>query len=417
MQQAERHRIDRHDPRFASIDAAAFASKHLYNAALYLVRQRFFADETVIPYGDLDKLMQPTEQYKALPAKVAQWVLKQVCFAWKSYLAACAAWQADPSKFLGHPKLPKYLDKHGRNLLTYTEQAISGVKIRQGIVDFSGLPIQVKTRQQLPQQVRIVPRATHYMVEVIYEREVAPADVDPAWVAGVDLGINNLAVIASSQPGFVPLLVNGRPLKSLNQWYHKRRAYLQDKLPDGQFTSRQLDLLTDKRKRQIDHYLHVASRRIVDLLVQQRIGTLVIGKNDGWKQRVRLGTRTNQSFVFIPHAQFIEMITYKAQLVGISVQLTEESHTSKCSFLDGEAVGHHDSYAGRRVKRGLFVTATGHRINADVNGAYNVIAKVVPNAFSGDGRGVVVVHPVRLALRNREHAAKRPMSPATIMYR
>ena len=227
------------------------------------------------------------------------------------------------------------------------------MKIRHGIVDFSGLTIQVKTRQQLPQQVRIVPRATHYMVEVIYEREVAPADVDPAWVAGVDLGINNLAAIASNRPGFAPLLVNGRPLKSLNQWYHKRRAYLQAKLPDGQFTSRQLDLLTDKRKRQIDHYLHVASRRIVDLLVQQRIGTLVIGKNDGWKQQVRLGQADEPIVRLLARMPSSStMVTYKAQLVGISVLLTEESHTSKCSFLDGEAVGHHDSYAGQAGQAG-----------------------------------------------------------------
>jgi putative transposase len=404
MHLVEQHRIDRHDPRFAQIDAAAFASKNLYNSALYLMRQQYIADETVISWGDLDKAMQPTEQYKALPAKVSQWVLKQVILAWKSYTAACLAWKADPSKFLGHPKLPKYLDKQGRNLLTYTEQAISKVKIRNGVVDFSGLTLEVKTRQQLPDQVRIVPHATHYTVEVVYEHDVTPADVDPSFVAGVDLGIDNLAAVAANQPDFVPFVVNGRPLKSLNQWYNKRRAYLQSKLPPGRHTSRQLDILTDKRKRQIDHYLHVASRQIIAVLVKHHIGTLVIGKNDGWKQQVNLRKRTNQNFVFIPHARFIEMLTYKAQLVGIQVMITEESHTSKCSFLDSESIGHHDQYMGKRVKRGLFVTATGRKLNADVNGAYNMIAKVVPNAF-GNGRGVVVVQPVRLALQNRRHAA------------
>jgi putative transposase len=405
MQLVEQHRIDWHDPRFVQIDAAAFASKNLYNSALYLMRQQFIADQTIITYSDLDKLMQPTEQYKALPAKVAQWVLKQVTWAWKSYMAACAAWNADPFKCIGHPKLPKYLAKQGRNLLTYTEQAISRIKIRAGVVDFSGMTIQVKTRQQLPQQVRIVPHATHYTVEVVYERESAPAAVDLELIAGIDLGVNNLATIASNQPGFVPLLVNGRPLKALNQWYNKRRAYLQSRLPSRRFTSRQLEVLTDKRNRQIDHYLHVASRRIIDVLAKHRIGTLIIGKNDGWKQHVCLGKRTNQAFVFLPHGRFIKMLTYKAQLVGIQVILTEESHTSKCSFLDAEPVGHHDRYVGKRVKRGLFVTATGRRVNADVNGAYNMIAKVVPNAVSRNGRGGVVVHPVRLALRNHEHVA------------
>ncbi len=380
MQLVEQHRIDRHDPRFAPIDAAAFASKNLYNSALYAMRQQFIADQSVIPYGELDRLMQSTEQYHALPAKVSQWVLRQVYLAWKSYQAACRAWQTDPSKFLGHPKLPKYLDKQGRNLLTYTEQAISRVKIRAGIVDFSGMMIAVRTCQQLPQQVRIVPHATHYTVEVIYERASVTVTVNPELIAGVDLGVNNLAAIASNQPGFVPLLVNGRPLKALNQWYNKRRAALQAALPAGQYNSRRLDILTDKRKRQLDHYLHVASRRIVDALVRQHIGTLVIGKNDGWKQQVQMGKRTNQTFVFVPHARFIEMLTYKAQLVGIRVILTEESHTSKCSFLDAEPVEHHDRYVGKRVKRGLFVTAPGRRVNADVNGAYNMIAKVVPDA-------------------------------------
>jgi putative transposase len=150
MQLVEQHRIDWHDPRFVQIDAAAFASKNLYNSALYLMRQQFIADQTIITYSDLDKLMQPTEQYKALPAKVAQWVLKQVTWAWKSYMAACAAWNADPFKCIGHPKLPTYLAKQGRNLLTYTEQAISRIKIRAGVVNFSGMTIQVKTRQQLP---------------------------------------------------------------------------------------------------------------------------------------------------------------------------------------------------------------------------------------------------------------------------
>src|SRR5215469_744984 len=404
MHLVEQHRIDCYDSRFAQIDVAAFASKNLYNSALYLLRQQFIKDETVISYADLDKLMQPTEQYKALPAKVSQWVLKQVTLAWKSYSAACMAWKADPAKFLGHPRLPKYLDKQGRNLLTYTEQAISKVKIRDGVIDFSGMTIQVKTRQQLPDQVRIVPHATHYTVEVIYEREVTPADVDPNLVAGIDLGVDNLAAVAANQPGFVPFLVNGRPLKCLNQWYNKRRAYLQSRLPKGQHTSHQLDILTDKRKRQIDHYLHVASRQIIDVLVQHRIGTLIIGKNDGWKQHVNLGRRTNQSFVFLPHARFIDMLTYKAQLVGITVIVTEESHTSKCSFLDGESIGHHDQYVGKRIKRGLFVSATGRKINADVNGAYNMIAKVVPDAF-GQGSAGVVVHPVRLLLRNRKHVA------------
>src|SRR5262245_41720958 len=352
--------------------------------------------------------MKTSVEYRALPAKVAQWVLRQVALAWKSYFAACAAWEANPSRFLGHPKLPKYLDKRGRNLLTYTEQAISHAPKHRGYVVPSGLDIRVATRQTAIDQVRIVPHASHYTLEVIYERPVAPADVDPTRIAAVDMGLNNLAAVTFNQPGMLPFLVNGRPVKAINQWYSKRRARLQAKLPAEFYVSRQLDILTDKRGRQITAYLHVASRRIVQWLVRQRIGALIIGKNDGWKQAIELGKRTNQNFVFVPHARFIEMLTYKSELVGIQVQITEESYTSQASFLDGDPLPVYDParptpvFSGRRVKRGLYRAADGRRLNADVNGAYNILRKVVPNAL-GNGIGGVVVHPVRMTLANGPH--------------
>ena len=280
--------------------------------------------------------MKTSEEYRVLPAKVAQWVLRQVAMAWTSYFAACVAWETNPARFLGHPKLPKYLDKRGRNLLTYTEQAISRSSKNRGYVVPSGLDIRVETRQTAIDQVRIVPHASHYTVEVIYARPVTPADLDTTRIAAIDIGLNNLAAVTFNQPSLTPFLVNGRPLKALNQWYNKRRARLQAKLPDDVYTSRQLDILTDKRARQIHQYLHVASRRIVERLVADRMGTLIIGKNDGWKQAIGLGKRTNQNFVFVPHARFIAMLRYKAELVGIQVELTEESYTSHASFLDGD---------------------------------------------------------------------------------
>src|SRR5215470_9860385 len=153
MRLVEQHRIDRHDPRWRSIDAAAFASKHLYNAALYLTRQAFIHQQRIIPYEELARDMKTSAKYRALPAQVAQWALRQVGLAWKSYFAACAAWEANPSRFLGHPKLPKYLDKRGRNLLTSTEQAISRAPLNRGDVVPSGLAIRVETRQEAIDQV------------------------------------------------------------------------------------------------------------------------------------------------------------------------------------------------------------------------------------------------------------------------
>jgi putative transposase len=401
MQLVEQHRIDRSDIRWRAIDAAAFASKNLYNAAMYLTRQTHIKYHTLLSYGELDKLLQPTGEYRVLPA-VAQWVLKQVTHAWKSYLAACAAWEANPSRFPGHPRLPKYLPKQGRNLLTYTEQAISRAPENRGYVVPSRLDIRVQTRRSAIDQARIVPHASHYTVEVNYERPVTPADLDPTRIAAIDIGLNNLAAVTTNQPGITPFLVQGRPLKAINQWYNKRRAQLQAKLPSGQYASRRLDILADKRGRQISDYLHVVSRRIVDWLVEQRMGMLIIGKNDGWKQAASLGKRSNQNFVFVPHARFVQMLQYKAELLGIRVTVSEESYTSKCSFLDLEPVGKHDTYMGQRIKRGLFRASDGRWLNADINGAYNILRKVVPNAF-GNGIGGVVVHPVRIALANRRY--------------
>ncbi len=374
MQLVEQHRIDRYDPRFAAIDAATFASKNLYNACLYHKRQAYIHEnQRIISYQELDRQMQPTTEYRALPAKVAQWVLKQVCAAWDSYFAAMSEWNIHPERFKGHPKLPTYLAKDGRNLLVYTDQAISRAAKNAGRVIPSGMPIRVATKHAHAEiaQVRLVPKSTHYVVEVVYERDPTPSPaLDPALIASVDIGVNVLAAITSNQPGFQPLLVNGRPLKRCNQWYNKRRAKLQAQLLEQQFTSCALKEITDKRHRVITSYLHTASRAIINRLIQRGIGTLVIGKNAGWKQEVNIGKRNNQAFVLIPHARFIEMLTYKAALVGIHVATIEESHTSKCSFLDNEPICRHDRYLGKRVKRGVFVASTGQTIHADINGSH-----------------------------------------------
>jgi putative transposase len=268
-------------------------------------------------------------------------------------------------------------------VLVYTVQAVSQRAFnKQGVIQPSHPDITIQTRQTSFDQVRIVPRKTHYLVEVVYTRPIQPADVDRDRVASIDIGLDNLATVTSNQPDFAPLLVNGRPLKSINQFYNQERARLQRPLSDGQTTSRRLEQLADKRNRRVQAYLHRASRLIIDRLVQHRIGTLVIGKNDGWKQAINLGRRTNQNFVQIPHARFIEMLTYKALLVGIQVILTDESYTSKCSFLDLEPIGKHDGYRGKRIHRGLFRASNGRRINADVNGAYNILRKVIPNPLA-----------------------------------
>jgi putative transposase len=408
MQLVERHVIKRADPRFTLIDRAAFASKNLYNAANYVVRQSFIHEGVYLNYHELNRHMKAHDVYKALPAKVAQWVLRLLDQNWQSYFAACTAWEADPSQFLGHPKLPGYKDKdkqQGRNLLIYTIQALSLPALRQGVIAPSMLGITVKTRQPHPsvQQVRIIPRHSFYVVEVIYERTPVQAAVNPSLHAGVDMGLNNLATITADKVGFIPRIVNGRLVKAINQCYNKRRAELQSHL-GAVGTSQRLERLTTKRTRRIDHYLHTASRRIIDLLVAEGIGTLIIGKNPLWKQEAHMGRRNNQHFVSIPHARFIELLAYKAELVGIQVIVTEESYTSKASFLDadplpvyGTAEADEAVFSGKRVQRGLYRAADGRHINADVNGVYNIMRKVAPDACAQGSRGCVA-HPMWLTV-------------------
>ena len=220
MQLVEQHCIRKSDPRYYIIDEAAFKSKNLYNAALYEMRQAFIHRGIYLSYEETDKLMQPHEAYRALPAKVAQRVLKQLAEAWKAFREAKAAFEEDPSRFTGRPRLPKYKHKtEGRNMLVYTLQALSGGRgkgaLQRGIIKPSMLPIEVKTQQAPKQidQVRIVPRNGHYVVEVIYSKKPVPAQGDPSFCVAIDLGVTYLAAITSNRAGFIPRLVNGRPLK------------------------------------------------------------------------------------------------------------------------------------------------------------------------------------------------------------
>jgi IS605 OrfB family transposase len=432
VQLAEQHVIGRNDLRYSVIDEAAFKSKNLYNAANYEYRQAFIHQGVYLNYNDVQKRMQPHEAYKALPTKVSQQILMVLDRNWKGFREGLAAYYEDSSKFRARPKPPKYKHKtEGRNILIYTLQALSGGRgkgaLRQGTIKPSELSITVKTRQRHINQVRIVPRKGFYVIEVVYEHEQPKSAVDPALYAGIDIGMDNLVALTSNKPGFVPVLVNGRPIKSVNQFYNKRKAELQSKLGHTGTTKR-IERMSNKRNRRIEYYLHTASRWIVDDLVAHGIGTLVIGKNDAWKQEANMGKRNNQNFVSIPHARFISKLKYKAELAGITVKITEESYTSKASFLDRDEMPVYDpnqtakpKFSGKRIKRGLYQAADGTLINADSNGSGNIIRKVAPDAFQQaegveDGKRVVplVVHPVRLLFPSRNQKASNGVSKQPI---
>jgi putative transposase len=413
LQLVEQHVIDRRDPRYAVIDEAAFKSKHLYNAANYEYRQAFIHEGRYLNYNEVQKRMQSHEAYKALPAKVSQQILMVLDKNWKGFREGLKAYYEDPSKFFERPRPPKYKHKtEGRNILVYTIQAMSRGKdgLKCGIIKPSMLPIEVQTKHKDVDQVRIVPRKGFYVVEVVYGKEVKQADVNPAYYAGIDIGMNNLVALTSNKPHFRSIIVNGRPVKSINQFYNKRKAELQKALGKTGTTKR-MERMTNKRNRRIDHYMHTVSKRIIDVLVKEGIGVLCIGKNDGWKQNSEMSKRTNQNFVQIPHARFIAMLTYKAELVGIRVEVTEESYTSKASLLDLDPLparkngDEKHTFSGKRVKRGLYRASDGRVLNADVNGSGNIIRKVAPDAFGTraveGGKEVLaslVVHPVRIVI-------------------
>jgi putative transposase len=211
MQLVEQHVIKRTDSRYQAIDEASFASENLYNAANYVIRQSFIHEGKYLCYEEMHARMKDHPAYKALPRKVSQQVLRWLHKNWVSFFKAIEAYQKDPSQFLGRPCLPKYKDKlKGRNILVYTIQAISKPALVHGMIVPSGLPVMIETQHQNVNQVRIVPRAGYYVVEVVYERAETQADVDTTLYAGIDIGIDNLATLTSNKVGFVPQIVNGR---------------------------------------------------------------------------------------------------------------------------------------------------------------------------------------------------------------
>ncbi|MEQ8464963.1 RNA-guided endonuclease InsQ/TnpB family protein [Coleofasciculus sp. E1-EBD-02] len=402
---AQRHIIKKGHRFWREIDRLSWQSKNLYNSANYLIRQNWIYGHGYLTYNQMASLMKNTEQYKALSAKVSQQVLRGLDRNWKSFFAANSEFKKHPDKFIVRPKIPGYKDtKKGRNILIYTIQAISQVARRKGLVKLSGTNIELTSQvTNRIVEVRIVPKCDCYVIEVIYEEKEQLLTPNEK-IAAVDLGIDNLMAVTSNQPEFTPLLINGRPLKSLNQFYNQRRAKLQSLLKGNQQSSQRIRRLTRCRNQKIDNYLHRASRYLVNLLVDQDITTLVIGKNDGWKQEVNLGKVNNQKFVTVPHARLIDRITYKCQLAGISVILQEESYTSVSNFLNLDPLPVYGQmtekpvFSGKRIKRGLYRTNQGVLVQSDVIGSYNILRKAFPNAFNRYGIERCVVHPRRINL-------------------
>ena len=381
MQLVERHIIKKSNPIYTELDYMAFCSKNLYNYALYTIRQYFFENKQYLKYNTLVHKLSSTSQidYKSLPTKVSQWVLKQVDKNFISFFNSLKT-----IKITHKVSLPKYLNKTGRNLLTFTNQAISIKELKNGYLKLSGCKNKIKILHTNVQQVRVVPNCGNYIVEIIYNQQEKER-IENNLYAGIDLGLNNLVTVGGN---INPFIINGRPLKSINHYYNKKLAKLksrQSKCKNKKVNSRKIKQLTDKRNNKIKDYLHKASHKLVNHLVSNSVSKVVIGHNKEWKQDINIGKINNQNFVQIPFNMFIQMFAYKANLEGIEVIKREESYTSKCSFLDNESVCKHKTYCGKRIHRGLFKSKNGRLINADLNGALNILKKEIPNAYNGYG--------------------------------
>lgn len=366
-------------------------ARRLKNATHYLINHEKKDNGKPLSHSDADKWLKKnnSELYKKLPSSMSQRTTQICGQEWSSFYVAIKDFAKNPNSYKARPRPPKYVYRAstlhiGRN----------GFKVTDGVLSFANdiLPNIVtsfsfsqnwneKVDKTIAQEVRVIPQGSCFVIELVYNRiklqEVGSFCLllDKSRKAGIDLGVNNLIALASDQQGLRPVLINGKPLKSINAWYNKRAAELRSQ---GKYSY--LQTIANTRYNRVRDYLHKASRYVVDYCVSNNLGTLVIGHNEGWKQDINIGKVNNQKFVNIPHSILIEQIKYKAYELGITVIVREESYTSKACALDNDFIPNHGDkvipkFSGRRVKRGLYKSKQGILINADVNGALNILRK------------------------------------------
>lgn len=362
-------------------------SKNLYNQANYIVRQEFIRNRKYLNYYDINEIMREVKDlnneinYRKLKAQTAQQVLRLLDKNWKSFFKSIKKWSKNKQDFTEKPNLPHYL-KNEKNIIIFTKQ---NSKIKDNFIYLDkqtkiGIPDYKGKDFSNYNQIRVLPRKTHNEIEIVYNQEIKNKELNYKKYSSIDIGLKNLVAFVSENNA---ILINGNILKSYNQFYNKIKSKLisiKDKMKIKQYTKKLYKMEAD-RENYIKDYLHKTSRFLINYLVKNKIGNLIIGKNKQWKDSINIGKRNNQNFVSIPHSRLIDYLIYKAKLVGINIQLTEESYTSKCDALAFESVRKHETYLGKRIKRGLFQSSVGKLINADINGALNILRKVVNDSF------------------------------------
>ena len=388
--------------------------KNLYNRANFLYKKKK-KENYYLTYYELDKLLKIENCYRVLPAHTAQHTLKLLMRNWKSYYKARKEWKKQPQKFLGTPRPPSYKSLNGEGVAIISNQQAN---IRDGYLILpKKVAFTIKTRLNAShslREVRIIPRGVGYTVEIVYHKNI-PKSVkkNPTRKGALDLGLTNLVTFVDNI-GSRPIIVKdeGKGVKSITQYYLKKVSRLQEQYAQQQRKKlRQQNKLNygyafyqarEKWRRKMKDSFHKLSKFLIDLWMKRNLHTVVIGYNPLWKQCLRLRRKTTQLFVTIPFNQLIELLKYKAAEKGISVELIDESYTSKCSFLDNEFPKKQMRYIGKRVKRGLFQSTQGFLINADVNAAYNILLKSDPQAFpprSVGGVGGYVIYPLRVSFQ------------------
>ncbi len=372
----------------AILEYACEEANKLTNCGTYYSRQLYFKTGHIAGKYELHKLLKDNPHFQSLYSHVSQQALTSVAESFKSFKALKKAFFN--GKIDQFPKVPNYRSKDGFTLLTFPK---ADVKLKDGLLRF---PLGGKVKAwfgidsfhlKMPsnldykevKEIRVLPRNGAFYVEYVYRVTTEKPDLDPSKVLGIDPGISNwLTCVSNTGSGFI---IDGKHLKSLNQWYNKQVARLKTNQPQG-FWSKKLANITEKRNRLMRDAVNKAARLVVNHCLHAQIGTLVFGWNRGQKDGANMGKKTNQKFVQIPTARLKERIAQLCEQYGICFVETEESYTSKTSFVDGDFLptlgekpeGWKES--GKRTKRGLYRTAQNQYINADCNGAANILRKV-----------------------------------------
>lgn len=359
MLQVERHHHKGND----AIVALCKTSKELYNKCNFLMRQAWFSDAVLPNINDLVAAVKDEDSFKSLHnTKTAKQTIRKVLTDWSNFKKALRVWKTDPTLFR-KPK-PPYYKKALAQVIFYNETILGGQSDRDLTeIAPTNKCFSVPSTRKF-KQVVITPKTFGFVIDVQYEVPVAPKS-EAKGICCVDIGLNNLAAITSDQ--HAPVLVNGRIVKSINQKFNKHNMKRESR----------------KRYWRLENYFHHTSKMIVQNCLKHGVGTIIIGKNDGWKSRMRLGKKTNQNFQYVPFWKLIEKIKYKAELVGLEVIFTEEAYTSKSSFFDRDPLPVYEKgveppkFSGKRVGRGRYRAGDGRVLNADVNGSANIGRKVI----------------------------------------